>query len=34
LTTRPYFMHLRLRPAQPDGSVAACGGTSSQSTTE
>jgi hypothetical protein len=23
LTTRPFFMHLRLRPAQPDGSVAA-----------
>jgi SAM-dependent methyltransferase len=31
LTTRPFFMHLRLRPAQPDGSVAGRGGTSSQS---
>lgn len=26
LTTRPFFMHLRLRPAQPDGSVAGFGG--------
>jgi len=26
LTTRPFFMHLRLRPAQPDGSVDAFGG--------
>jgi len=26
LTTGPFFMHLRLRPAQPDGSVAAFGG--------
>jgi SAM-dependent methyltransferase len=29
LTTQPFFMHLRLRPAQPDGSVAAIGVTSS-----
>jgi len=29
LTTGPYFMHLRLRPAQPDGSVAGFGGASS-----
>jgi ubiquinone/menaquinone biosynthesis C-methylase UbiE len=29
LATGPFFMHLRLRPAQPDGSVAAFGRTSS-----
>ena len=29
LMSGPFFMHLRLRPAQPDGSVAACGGPSS-----
>jgi ubiquinone/menaquinone biosynthesis C-methylase UbiE len=33
LATAPCFLHLRLRPAQPDGSVAGLGGTSSQSTT-
>jgi len=27
LTTGPFFMHLRLRPAQPDGSMAGIGGT-------
>jgi ubiquinone/menaquinone biosynthesis C-methylase UbiE len=27
LMTGPFFMHLRLRPAQPDGSVAGFGGT-------
>ena len=27
MTTGPFFMHLRLRPAQPDGSVAPLGGT-------
>jgi ubiquinone/menaquinone biosynthesis C-methylase UbiE len=34
LATGPFFMHLRLRPAQPDGSVAAYGVTASQSTTD
>ncbi len=34
LTTGPFFMHLRLRPAHPDGSVAAFGDTSSYSTTD
>ena len=29
LATGPFFMHLRLRPAQPDGSVAGFGRTSS-----
>jgi ubiquinone/menaquinone biosynthesis C-methylase UbiE len=29
LTTGPFFLHLRLRPAQPDGSVAGFGRTSS-----
>ncbi len=29
LMSGPFFMHLRLRPAQPDGSVAARGGASS-----
>jgi ubiquinone/menaquinone biosynthesis C-methylase UbiE len=32
LSTAPCFIHLRLRPAQPDGSVAGLGGSSSQST--
>jgi ubiquinone/menaquinone biosynthesis C-methylase UbiE len=32
LTTGPFFLHLRLRPAQPDGSVAGRGSTSSKST--
>jgi ubiquinone/menaquinone biosynthesis C-methylase UbiE len=34
LTAGPFFMHLRLRPAKPDGSVAGLGGASSQSTTD
>jgi SAM-dependent methyltransferase len=34
LTTRPFLMHLRLRPSQPDGSVAGIGGTTSQPTTD
>jgi ubiquinone/menaquinone biosynthesis C-methylase UbiE len=34
LTTAPCFIHLRLRPAQQDGSVAGPGGTSSQSMTD
>ncbi len=34
LTTGPFFMHLRLRPAQPDGSVAGPVGGSSWSTTD
>jgi ubiquinone/menaquinone biosynthesis C-methylase UbiE len=34
LTTGPYFMHLRLRPAQPDGSVARPGDASPQSPTD
>jgi hypothetical protein len=29
-TTGPFFMHLRLRPAQLDGGVAGFGGVSSQ----
>jgi ubiquinone/menaquinone biosynthesis C-methylase UbiE len=29
LTTVPFFLHLRLRPVQPDGGVAGGGGTSS-----
>ncbi len=32
LATGPFFLHLRLRPARPDGSVAGPGGTSSRST--
>jgi len=34
LATGPFFMHLRLRPAQPDGSVAGFVGASSLSTTD
>jgi len=34
LTTGPFFMHLRLRPAQPDGSVAGLGGASSLAPTD
>jgi SAM-dependent methyltransferase len=34
LTTGPFFMHLRLRPVQPDGSVAGTGGTSPHSATD
>jgi ubiquinone/menaquinone biosynthesis C-methylase UbiE len=30
LTTGPFFLHLRLRPAQPDGSVAGRGSTTSK----
>jgi hypothetical protein len=34
LSTAPCFIHLRLRPAQLDGSVAGLGGSPSQSTTD